>query len=416
MGDYVFRNDALADNQPYSYIVRAQDDCSPHHVDTNTRRITVTPHDYTPPDFSTRTINFVPSNRTLQVSWSAADRDSADFGGYVVLRKRGSDGANPLLQNAGVMGPNENGTPPPTETIGEWQVACTITNRTVISTIDANLDNGVPYYYRVYAYDTAGGAPHQQGYNWSPNYAFGVGYPGEAPAFLQNFLALSSSTGIILRWNNPPQEFYGGALIVGTTSLGAWSALTNKSHLTDPDIAGVVLNQPAPDIAAPNELTQIPLTTFGGQPFDLSGDTIYYLKAFAFNRGGELDPAAESSINAHQFSAGVMSGARVGGGPVSFTFPLKASRTDKLVVNTIFVPPNLRDSDGNTVTRASQLVSLINRKVGRSIVLVVGKWDPATGKAIGYQPTGEGRDFDLELGVGYQVYVSEGEDYSITLP
>jgi len=108
-----------------------------------------------------------------------------------------------------------------------------------------------------------------------------------------------------------------------------------------------------------------------------------------------------------------------GGGRVVFTYNLKRYDPAKLVVNSIAVPPNLKDDGGNAITKASQLAGLINGRakrdlgIDRDIVLAIGKWDPTTGAAVSYWTREGGVDFDLEVGGGYQIYVSD--DYTLTL-
>lgn len=102
-----------------------------------------------------------------------------------------------------------------------------------------------------------------------------------------------------------------------------------------------------------------------------------------------------------------------GGGIVTLSFSLKAYEANKLVVNSISVPPNLKDGTGTPITTASKLIARINELARENIVIVLGKWDPETGNAVRLTPGGVGNDFDLKPGEGYQLYVTK--DYDLTL-
>ncbi len=104
------------------------------------------------------------------------------------------------------------------------------------------------------------------------------------------------------------------------------------------------------------------------------------------------------------------------GPALPFTFDLQPSSEEKLVVNSIAIPHNLG------ITKASELVALINEKakadkerdITEDVVIVLGRWDPVAGKAIGYYPETEKVEFDLVPGEGYQVYVTQG--FRLVLP
>jgi len=401
----------LSDCTTYYFTAHGLDDCLPtRNEEANTTQLSATPHDYTAPGAPTG-MAIAAADKKLTISWT--NPGAPDLGGVILLRKETGMPA-PTFSNASG---NSDGTPAPAvgaNPPGDAN-AVVIYKGTGTSYVDNGLTNGKVYYYALYAYDRAvAGPPREQGNNWSAATQKSAA-PGVAPTALKNFLSLASSSGLAFRWNNPPEAFFGGALIIGTTSLGAWADLTTTSHLDNPAIAKMVLNQPGPTPAEAGLLTEAPLANFAGETLDTTGGTIYYFKAFAYNAGTALDPTSAASIAGHQFSGGVLSGGRVvPGGSGSMTFPLKASATDKLIVNSITIPSGLKEATGATVTNASQLINVINAKAGKSVVIVVGKWDRTTGTALGWTPAGEGTDFLVTAGEGYQVFVNE--DFTLTLP
>lgn len=164
-----------------------------------------------------------------------------------------------------------------------------------------------------------------------------------------------------------------------------------------------------------------------GNALDLS--KVYFIKALAYNATGIDFPTNAASITeavlrGRRFSdirmaASLPAGAGGAGG--TLTFELRPSATDKLVINSITIPPGMPDPDpSKSGIWASELISLINartrsdRRIGKDIVTVLGKWDPTTGTAVGLEPDGKGNDFVLEPGVGYQLYVKTA--YTLTLP
>lgn len=98
-----------------------------------------------------------------------------------------------------------------------------------------------------------------------------------------------------------------------------------------------------------------------------------------------------------------------GGGPVTLIFSLEAYEANKLVINSISVPPNLKDASGSPITTASQLIAYIDSQpgAGAGTVIVLGKWDPVAGTAVRRTPAGVGENFNLVAGEGYQLYVTK---------
>ena len=417
----------LSDCKTYYYTVRGRDNCTPtRNEEGNTNQLSVVPHDYTAPAAPTG-FSISPSNEKLTLNWT--NPGVPDFGGVVVIRKLGGY-ATPTLSDA--SGNNDGTSPPDVNTAPpEDPDAIVVYKGTGNSFQDTGLNNGTVYNYSIYAYDRAvTGPPREQGYNWSLP-AQKSAAPGVAPTDLQNFLALSSVSGLALRWNNPPQEYYGGALVVGTTNLGAWATLTTTSHIDDPDIAVMVLNQPAPETPAPGELAEVPLVSFGTEPLDMSGETIYYFKAFAFNLGDPLDPASESSIAAHQFSPGVEAGARVGGaaaGPITYNFKKIA---DGLGLNDFAIlhdiPLSLTVTIGDKTETVADVYTIADfvsaiHYVKPGIVTAIG-WLEA-GQMIGYYVTPDGfvaaganipADATVNLTRGRAYQISVMEDVSIVI-
>jgi hypothetical protein len=153
----------------------------------------------------------------------------------------------------------------------------------------------------------------------------------------------------------------------------------------------MVLNQAGPDPAVPGEMTEIPLSVFGGDPLDTSGETIYYFKAFAYNLGEALDHNDADSISAHQFAPGVMGGARVGGavcGPVTYNFD--AGLNDFAIVS---LPVTL-----DIIDPANNIITISNVNTAADFVNAINSVYPGAATTIGW--LADGRI------VGY--YVSDG--------
>ncbi|MBU0672632.1 MAG: hypothetical protein KJ732_06365 [Candidatus Margulisbacteria bacterium] len=108
-------------------------------------------------------------------------------------------------------------------------------------------------------------------------------------------------------------------------------------------------------------------------------------------------------------------GGGIGGGG-TFTFDLKATQADKLIVNSIAIPARTL-SDG-AIYKVSELAAYINGKADKVVVTAISKWDPAAGQAVGVTFDGDGNlvagadDFAIDPGVGYQVFTTE--DVNIT--
>jgi hypothetical protein len=108
------------------------------------------------------------------------------------------------------------------------------------------------------------------------------------------------------------------------------------------------------------------------------------------------------------------------GGPMSIVFNLLSAQTDKLVVNTIFIPStNLTQPEITTVSVASDLARVVNNVAGANVVAAVSRWNRETGQpevalfdADGNLISGS-PDFSLSLSEAYQIYTSQ--DVDITL-
>jgi hypothetical protein len=460
MGDYIYKDglgtgvpdtslgpNAVSDCFPYSYIVRVQDACSPNHEELNTSREVVISHDFvapsTPADFT-----IAATNEALILSWR--NPPEPDFGGVVLVRKTGAY-PNPTYNDAsgmadGTAPPSSAGSAPPGDT-GATVVYVGTGDRFV----DTGRSNGTYYYYRLYAYDRAvPGAPpttpKEQGYNWSDP-AQGSRAPGVPASVLRNFIAISSPEvgQLTLYWDKPSESWYGGAIFWYTTDFTnkwdwykSWGEPTSNAidrlddnprdwtdlKDADPGHIGILAVFKTNASTLPGQQERMLITSdTAGNLLDLR--KVYLIKGLAYNATGVDLPTSASAVTevvlrGHRFSdermAAALPAGSGGGAAVRFPYTLYASRSDRLVVNSITIPP------GMGIRTAPDLVRLINEKAGHEIVKVIGKWDPETGKSIGYKPLPgggfEGREFSLTAGEGYQLYINDaaGPTVSISLP
>jgi len=399
----------LADRKDHYFRMRAKDsttapDVLNKHKTTNTDRggqndkyVMVHVNDWTAPEnFSINTMN--PENQKLTIGWSTPSDNANDLAGYIVIRKEITEAdKDPTPPNLGGAsgdnnGPDYSGINPGNEIIAGtgWIKVAQVSSGTN-SIVDTGLDNKKKYKYAVYAYDVVNN--EQQGRNYSTRPATRIGQPGEAPNVVLNLTAVSSPAAgsITVAWDWEPSTlpFTAGAKGVYTVNKDEWMAL----NINSPE---------AFDYAASgNPSETLVLSQIGGAPLDMS--KIYYFKVFSYN---------DARMSRPQGAMAASLPAGGGTGISTLTYNLKASASDKLVVNSITVPA------GAGINKASQLIALINEKarkdVGKDIVIVLGKWDPVTGTAVGLKPDGEGTDFDLKPGEGYQLYVNE--DFTLTLP
>ena len=142
------------------------------------------------------------------------------------------------------------------------------------------------------------------------------------------------------------------------------------------------------------------------------GKTKYEVQSRAWNYFGGTTEADYGPIYEFIIPA---SGGVTPAGPITFNYALKASQGSKLIVNSISIPPNLKDAAGTVIAnpKASDLIKLVNAKATKNIVVILGKWDKTTGQGVGLRPDGTGSDFQLQPGEGYQLYVNS--DANITL-
>jgi hypothetical protein len=442
---FTYTDTGLDDGTRYYYIVRSQDNCTPrHNEDTNSTVQSAIPTDHTPPDAPTN-FRAASTNQALNLSWNPV---SGDVGGYMIIRYLSKPASDPPLKSAKDNDPNNEGIKHGDEykvgtEIGGGKV---IYNGTATSFTDngadlpeGHLTNGTTYYYKVFAYDPVEGTPRQQGRNYSRG-TDTSGTPGVAPSAISNFFAISSPEAgkISLFWNKPPEDFYGGVIFWYTTdfdqkwdwyktwrdaSSGAinpqldaapdeWLGLKKDGGVGGINVLAVYKTDPA--IPAGGQEMLVLSNDLAGTALDLS--KVYFIKALAYNATGVDFPTDLAGITAdvlrgRRFSEIRMAASLPAGGSTgisTLTYNLKASASDKLVVNSITVPA------GAGINKASELIRRINEKAGKNIVIVLGKWDPVTGTAVGLKPDGEGTDFDLKPGEGYQLYVNE--DFTLTLP
>lgn len=413
---FTYTNVGLDDGTPYSYRVRSHDACTPAmNEDLNNEVRTLTPTDHRAPD-PVGAITVTPANQRVDLSWNPV---GGDVGGYLVIRYVADPaGRLPRLDSASTNDPENrgiaHGTEYPVETsINDGGIviyngvrpAATDTGQYLA---EGRLTNGRTYYYHVIAYDpvvdSAPGRPRQQGRNYSAATP-ASGMPGANPSNVRNFVALSSSEGITLRWDNPNDAtagFYGGALVVGTTNLAEWGNLTQSSLLAERPAgvpAGVmVVNQQRAEGVRDGAPTELTIRRFGDNPLDLTGGTVYYFKAISYNSGAPLEPTVLASINTHMFPVpptGVVAGARAGGGGgVAGGGALTASYNltrpaGGLGINVISFPFASVSNDATLRDPANfnirGLVSAINAAAGgRNVVQTVGWWDNREKLPAGY--------------------------------
>lgn len=351
----------LSDCKAYTFRMRAKDsviasarnDLGRHKtVDAGTAFQTVTPHDLTPPAAPTNARIAAVNDNYLNVAWdNPGDNDFRAFnslsGGIVVLRKVGGASNNPPPPSLIGASGNNHGEDL-TSRIGEnynntgWFVYKVFSNAatTNFDETAATVQNGTVYNYAIYAYDAAGPGDtpdasntFQQGRNYSPP-AIISGTPGKSPSRVQNFVALTGpGNAITLNWNNSPEPYYGGAVILGTANVNLLEGMIYTDYLSnltyDPNQVILIGRIPAPAEGVANELL---VSNFGIdsnlQPLPntpISPETKYYFKAFAYNRGPVegWNPFVADEIATHQFSAGEIAGSRV----IAATQPVTISVT-----------------------------------------------------------------------------------------
>jgi len=142
--------------------------------------------------------------------------------------------------------------------------------------------------------------------------------------------------------------------------------------------------------------------------FVADGKTEYEVRAQAWNYfGGNTDADWGES---YFFKIPASGGA--GGVPTTFTFDLYGAQPNKLMVNSITIPSNnLKSPEEITVSKASDLAGVINRKAGKNIVRAICRWNTKEAKAEAalFDDKGEltSIDFEVSPGVGYQLYTTE---------
>jgi hypothetical protein len=404
----------LSDCEIYYYKMRAKDDtrvdkdglgppfdAKPPHKTKDADRfetLQVKPHDYTAPD-PVAWGTFSSEDKTVRLRWT--NPSDLDFDGVIIAMKPGAEPSPALTSASGDDDgqlPPDVGTPLSDGSVVVYKETGGGGRGAVREFPVGNLNNGASYTFKAFTFDVATGRttdPRQQGYNYRAS-AAQPGTPGVAPGMVQNFVALSGGDGITLRWKYPPEDWYGGGLVIGTVDVTKWNDLQKDSHLRDPDVYKLVSNvtavTPRPD---PSETI---VNTFGGAPMDKSGAIIYYFKVFSYNSGDAMDPASDTSISAHQLSAGAAAGARVaagGGGPVTYNF---RRATDGLGLNAFAIlhdlplsvwgsaPGGMRVDYTNPVNTIADLTAAINAVSGANNTTAIG-WLGANNQLEGYYVT-----------------------------
>ena len=181
---------------------------------------------------------------------------------------------------------------------------------------------------------------------------------------------------------------------------------------------------------------QVPLSSFGGQPFDLTGETVYYFQGFAYNRGEVLATDNADSIAAHQFSSGSLAGATLvpssGEGvvvaatvtPITYRFQPVSGGVNLNDFAVLTVPLRVANVAGtsamDSVNTIGGFVTAVNAVAGSSVITTIGWLE--NGKIVGYYitysdtgvpvytpTTGAGADpsrVELVRGKAYQIGVS----------
>lgn len=480
----------LNDGTAYTYKVTAVDNTDggttpddldfassdPKGNDTNTQ--TITPTDTTPP-VEVSGFAAASSDRALTLSWTNPAND--DLGGVVIIRKDDGPVGPVTLTGADKTSFEHGDIVKEGDTLGGGIVIFAgnaMNNRgdtskqrdrggpAVLNTYaDGGRENGKKYYYKVIAYDqiegdTRGADLVQMGRNYSAG-AVGEGVPGVPTGAPENFYALSKPEAgkISVFWDKPPEDYYGGVIILYTTDENVkwdwhedWD--TAKPELSEPTnvvdagkslklmkegkigIFDITKSEPRKDPKVVEQESLEKSADCLGNPFDLK--KAYFFNIVAYNKTAEdfviskdFDAADAGRIASHRYSesrlaAAVPSLAGAGGtgkasGPVAFNFRVKRG----LGINTFSIPFDTITSGPAT---AETLVKEINSKAGKIVVTIFGYWDNVNKEFVGgkvvydesEKPVKAGEDnlsdIQLRKGIDYQVTIyGVGEEQTISI-
>ncbi len=440
----------------YFYVVRGEDDC--RRIPNREENVNNQPpsasdfisHDITPPEFASTSFDSKTSqDRQVTIAWPAATQNADDLASYLILRREFSalparapdapplDLADPRA-NPATPENQRHGTDYSGRSVGDviedgWQFRG-IQSRTTLT--EQELDNSKIYYYAIYAFDLVGGAPYQQGRNYSRNPVVDWAQPGVPPTRVMNFVAVRGDTpgAINLMWSTPrdpedrnqPLSYYGGTRLIMTDNMDEWELLTAATTAGAIDLP--LAAESWDRIPLENEHT---LTS-------LDEDRISYFRAFAFNQTGDPSTrqyAAEGAYAA-ALPAETPSGARVV--TVEVTTPAQHEITVNLVrqenglgINTFPVPftPLIiyRLDEGREVLvgqvdHLSELISTLN-EISDNRVTVVSFWDESDqtikgsvfrdGVEYSSPPDLNLEEITLAQGQAYYISVSEGFSFVV---
>jgi hypothetical protein len=302
-------------NYSYTYKLHAVDNTIGQLEDANAQTYTIKSHDTTAPGVPTSSsqaapaqmywtnngttwtggnsfTGYVPGDKSVTLKW--ASPGDADLAGYAVVGSDATAWGSAALGSASgdTNGPNyvAGNTVGTNGTVLAMQAALQIT-RTKLKDGTTDLQNGVPYYYNISAYDLAeefdgvAGAG-QQGRNYSTTLQI-VAIPGVAPSVASSVLGTKTSSGLTVHWTNPPEAYFDGIRIV--VKVG--------SNPSDPGDGTVVYEQRGLTPSNPMSYT----ITTAQCPNPLTTD--YRVAVFTHNLAGGGDPTV---ITKRRYSAAAM--------------------------------------------------------------------------------------------------------------
>ncbi|MFA6431829.1 MAG: hypothetical protein WCV91_05590, partial [Candidatus Margulisiibacteriota bacterium] len=420
----------VSDCKTYYYTVRGKDACTPAgNEEGNMTQQTVTPHDYIAPEFAGNAeVTVIPGNGSIAVSWSGASDPDSDLAGYLVVRREvaaptgvpesAHDNSDGTDYGAGIA-------------LGDGLIVYKGANTNFVDQF--NLQNGVGYIYKVFAYDTAtardnpGAAVKQQGRNYStqPISNANAGVVGIAPdkvAWPRAFAGPQPGQ-ITIKWVNPfigingfdqdKANNYGGALIVYTNDIRQWGVIAPGADgmtKVDVPIPGFAENPNNPPPTNAEESTKV----LDG----LNPANAYYFKIFPYNlvagnnvntRKVQADGAMTAAMPAAVVQAGDPQAAAT---EASFGPFVKVD--GKLGIFNIVLPFDPIEN-GNAL-KISDLVNKVNGNA--RVVTSISYWDTANQKVVAYIYDKDGnvalkkgtdanpQDVKVAAFMGYQVQIS----------
>ncbi len=320
-------------NYTYTYMLHALDNCVTPNEDNNSQAVTVKSHDYVAPDAPTSSLQggapamywttdngttwqgptssftgYVPGDKQVTLKWDPSS--ASDLAGYLVIGSDTDPWTPFTFQSA--SGDN-NGTDYPDgysfnngKVVSKESVAQLV--RTKLKDGSTDLQNGVPYYYNITAYDLAedydGSAGiGQQGRNYSSTLTI-VATPGVSPSNVPSVTSFKNTNGITVTWTNPGESYFDGVRIAvkkhGYSSNPGDVYAFHESSATDPT------TYTFDNVACPNPLD------------DVAND--YHVTVYTYNKAAD--------INHRRYSSGVQAGYdTTAPAPVKYFYALPSSST-----------------------------------------------------------------------------------------